>query len=132
MGYNTTVMVLNDALGYIEKDPKFGENLAKAIYQKSGLRDKGVDVPAHAYVDGEPRGVHCNAATVIETHHADGTAIVAVGQNYGTKLDECYYVGRHDLYEGQLKILQQLASYMGYRLVKKAPKKELLRTVTRK
>lgn len=113
MGYNTTVLVMNDALTQIEEDPEFGKNLAKAIYSIYDDRASR-DIPA---------GNHCNAATVIESHHADGTAIVAVGQNYGTKIDECFYVGRHDLPEGQLKILKQLASYMGYRLVKKAEKK---------
>jgi len=31
MGYNTTVVVMNDALGSIEKDPEFGKNLVRAV-----------------------------------------------------------------------------------------------------
>jgi len=31
MGYNTTVVVYNDALDQIESDPQFGANLAAAI-----------------------------------------------------------------------------------------------------
>lgn len=33
MGYNTTVMILNDALGSIAEDPNFGKNLV--ILRKS-------------------------------------------------------------------------------------------------
>jgi len=117
MGFNTTVVILNDSLGAIENDPSFGKNLAQAITQRSG------DVPAYSYRDGEVRGVHCNAATVIESHHADGTAIVAVGGNIGEKLDEVWYVGDIWTEEGKLKILKQMADNMGYRLVKKAPRK---------
>jgi len=31
MGWNSTVVVMNDALGYIEEDPEFGTKLARAI-----------------------------------------------------------------------------------------------------
>ena len=72
MGYNTTVVILNDALDQIRKDPKFGENLSRACSEV--MRGKGVDVPA---------GNHCNAARVIETHHADYDVMVRVGGNTG-------------------------------------------------
>ena len=42
MGYNTTVVILNDALGQIAKDPKFGEKLARAIMEVR--RDKPATV----------------------------------------------------------------------------------------
>lgn len=117
MGWNTTVIVLNDAIDMIRDDVDFGRNLYYAIL--NSVRGEQVDIPARS-----PRGgVHVNAATVIEQHHADDTAIVAVGQNYGTKIGSCYYTGRHDLPEGQERILRQLADNMGYRLVKKAKRK---------
>ncbi len=124
MGWNTTVIVLNDAIDMIRDDPNFGKNLYYAIL--NSVRGEQVDVPAYSYRPGEltPRGVHVNAATVIEQHHADDTAIVAIGQNYGTKIGSCYYTGRHDLPEGQEKILRQLADNMGYRLVKKSAKRK--------
>lgn len=80
MGYNTTVVVMNDALGMIEGDPNFGKNLARAIAEVG--RGKPVDVPA-----SNGRGVHCNAATVIESHHADYDVYVRVGQNFGEAMD---------------------------------------------
>jgi hypothetical protein len=73
MGFNTTVVVLNDALHQIENDPEFGRNLARAIMRVSGRGGK-MDVPA---------GNHCNAAEVIESHHADWMVYVRVGGNTG-------------------------------------------------
>jgi hypothetical protein len=89
MGYNTTVIVLNDALGEIENDPEFGRKLAKAIRAQENqslyveLHPEGhrmrtaVDVTA---------GSHANAASVIEQHHSSETALVAIGGNHGTAL----------------------------------------------
>jgi hypothetical protein len=78
MGYNTTVVVMNDALGMIEQDAGFGKRLADAISMAHG--GKMIDVPAYS---ANGRGVHCNAATVIETHHADYDVLVRVGHNCG-------------------------------------------------
>jgi hypothetical protein len=77
MGNNTTVVVLNDALGEIAADPEFGRRLADAI----GRVRPGhtVSVAAH-----HPKGaIHCNAALVVETHHADYDVLVRVGGNRG-------------------------------------------------
>lgn len=76
MGWNTTVVVMNDALGNIETDPEFGKRLAQAIKQVT--RGEKVDVAAHG-----KHGIHCNAATVIESHHADYDVLVKVGGNTG-------------------------------------------------
>jgi hypothetical protein len=77
MGWNTTVLVLNDALHIIENDPQFGARLVEAIQMAHG--GKQVDVAAHSTTGG----IHCNAATVIETHHADRMVTVKIGQNMG-------------------------------------------------
>lgn len=78
MGFNTTVVVLNDALSYIRDDPEFGRRLYDAVTRAhSGPQD----VAAHS-----KRGIHCNAAIVIETHHADYDVIVRVGRNTGEVL----------------------------------------------
>ena len=77
MGYNTTVVVLNDALDQIRDDPEFGQKLYDAILRVQ--RGKPVDVSA---------GYHCNAATVIETHHADYKVLVEVGGNYGRVVEK--------------------------------------------
>lgn len=76
MGYNTTVVVLNDALSSIENDPEFGKKLVAAIRKCSYYvsPERPIDVSA---------GSHVNAAHVVETHHADATSIVCVGGNLG-------------------------------------------------
>ena len=78
MGWNTTIVVLNDALSFIEQDPDFGKNLCRAIRQLNA-EPEGVDVPACT----PGGGVHCNAARVIESHHADYEVLVRVGKNFG-------------------------------------------------
>lgn len=77
MGFNTTVVVLNDALSFIKDDPEFGRRLYEAVLAVE--RGKPVDVAAHA----AGGGIHCNAATVIETHHSDYFVTVKVGMNSG-------------------------------------------------
>ena len=112
MGYNTTVVVMNDGLGYIENDPDFGKKLARAISQMAVTpRGQTVDVSA---------GPHVNAATVIESHHADGTTVIAVGENYGRELTQYQiHTGRLVGEERDLAILKELADQLGYTLRRK-------------
>tara|TARA_S200002703_G_scaffold127052_1_gene113648 strand:- start:1672 stop:2019 length:348 start_codon:yes stop_codon:yes gene_type:complete len=112
MGFNSTIVVMNDALHEIANDKDFGANLAAAV-QKLSLGPKhvgkhGVDIPA---------GNHCNAATAVESHHADGIVVVAVGGNCATVLGRSY--GNHHNEEDKLDILKQLANELGYGLRKK-------------
>jgi hypothetical protein len=71
MGFNTTVVILNDALRDIAGDLEFGRRLRDAIQSYSG---KPITVSA---------GHHGNAALVVETHHADYDVLVKVGGNRG-------------------------------------------------
>lgn len=78
MGYNSTVIVLNDALGDISRDPQFGQRLKKAILEIS-IRPGPIDVSAIS-----PSGnIYVNAASVIESHHADSMHLIAIGGNTG-------------------------------------------------
>jgi len=70
MGFNTTVLVLNDCLVDIEHDVGFGQKVSQAINRVT-LGDP-VDIPS---------GRSGNAAMVVETHHAGGFKIIAVGGN---------------------------------------------------
>lgn len=131
MGFNTTMIVLNDALQYISKDPDFGKKVAEAIEEfdhrryvceKNGLHFHGVDVGAGA-PDG---GIHGNAATVVETHHADGVAVVAVGGNCAVPMTKhpCSYLAKNTgKDEDKVQILKDLAEQLGYR-VSKIPEKK--------
>lgn len=116
MGFNTTVVVLNDALNNIRDDPNFGERLASAIMTAFGGQ-KPVDVPAVT----PGGGVFCNAATVIESHHADGYRAILVGGNCGLVV-EGVAVGYHDTDEDRsLELLKMLAHKHGYALHKVPP-----------
>jgi hypothetical protein len=102
MGLNTTVLILNDALHQIETDPQFGENLARAI-----MTGQSIDVSA---------GCHCNAARVLETHHADMTSVVAVGGNIGRRVS--VFNGNH--FDSPEDTLKALADSLGFRVVRKS------------
>ena len=117
MGFNSTVIVLNDALHLIREDKDFGRKLADAISHLS----LGPDVVGRYGVDISSGG-HCNAATAIESHHADMNAIVAVGGNCATQLGVTF--GFHHKPESKLEILKQLADGLGYTLRKKPESKK--------
>ena len=108
MGYNTTVVVMNDALKNIKNDPNFGEKLVAAINHLQ-IDNKPIDVSA-TYGNS----VNVNAVTVIESHHADDFIVVAIGGNYGEVLG---YGGTDS--DNKEEILKTLANSMGYRLVKR-------------
>jgi len=102
MGMNTTVVILNDALHQIENDPEFGKNLSHSIM----THHNGGDVRA---------GNHCNAAQVIETHHADDNVIVVVGGNRGARLEGGYVSYTLSPEETAVQVLKNL----GYTVYKR-------------
>lgn len=108
MGYNTSVVVINNALDQIANDQNFGKNLAEAVRSLSG-RAPGTRIDVAA-------GNHCNAAHVVETHHADQTTIITVGGNLGLLRASAY--GWTDTPETQKALLAAWAEKLGYHLVK--------------
>ncbi len=98
MGFNTTVIVLNDALEGIENDISFGRKLAAAIRSFGNAQPERVDVSAGSFV---------NAASVIETHHSSQTAIVAVGGNFATCLLTTFGARHHEK-ETQFGLAEEL------------------------
>jgi hypothetical protein len=96
MGYNTTVIFMNDALTCIKDDPNFGRRLYDAIQGCGCHVEKPVDVSSLGFA---------NAATVIDIHHADQTALIAVGGNYATVVDNYWGWKHHSLYH-QKEILK--------------------------
>jgi len=79
MGYNTTVVIMNDALGAIGDDPDFGKHLRAAVLRAISKKD----CPVHVGALG-----HSTAALVIETHHADFEVLVRVGGNHGNVVND--------------------------------------------
>lgn len=121
MGFNTSMIILNDCLHDIEKDPEFGKKISRAVSmldvervarEEAGRKFYGVDVSA---------GCCANAATVIETHHADGTSVVAFGGNLGLHMGTFYAYGTE---EEEIRILRELAVRHGFGL-RKLPKRKL-------
>lgn len=115
MGYNTSMIVLNDALGSIEKDQEFGKKVAEAIRHLTLGRPNpfGLDISS---------GSDVNAASVIETHHADCTTVLAFGGNCASVLFDTFGY-RHNEVDMQKRMLEEWANKLGYRLVKKKAQK---------
>lgn len=105
MGYNSTVVVLNDALHIIGEDKEFGRKIEETVLRLSVDR-KGIDISS---------GNHANVARVIETHHADEMHLISVGGNLGTDLG---YVGNWRFSEEDM--LRAWAQKLGFDIRKKA------------
>lgn len=104
MGYNSTLVVYNDALDCISKDPNFGKKVKDAIMSLNSPISR-------QYISS---GMHHTAAIAIETHHADHLIVSAIGGNNAINLG---YGGHCD--DSPEQILKTLAENLGYRLVKK-------------
>lgn len=110
MGWNSTVVVMHDALSDIAKDKNFGKKLADACQNAviANRREKTFSVTAGGAV---------SAAIVIESHHADGAVMVLVGGNTGRQVFPEVYIP-YDATD--VKALKEMADSLGYRLEKKA------------
>jgi hypothetical protein len=107
MGYNSTVLVLNDRLGEIERDPEgFVKEMITAIHRK-GSRDEEMD-----FYPGQSSVIHCA--------HADEVTVMAVGGNHATILGRLHNGGNHHTEENQISILKRIADDYGFRLVRKS------------
>ena len=103
MGFNTTMIIMNDALHEIEQDKEFGKKVYDASI--SALRLGPTNIRS---------GMHSNAATIIETHHADLVKIIAIGGNYGQDLG---FVGSWS--DSPEDYLRRLADLLGFDIRKK-------------
>jgi hypothetical protein len=117
MGWNTTVVVLNDALNEIEQDPEFGKKIKQAATSLL-VRSGPIELSA---------GRIANAASVIESHPSDMTSLLAVGGNRASRLHMSLGWKTCDPDE-QLRLLRDWADAAGYRLVKKVQQEELAGT----
>lgn len=104
MGFNSSLIVLNDGLDCIRNDKEYGSKVASAITRLSVHRGP-IDISS---------GNHVNASSVIETHHADAMTVLAFGGNTARQLE-----GYFNWKDSDLTIVKELADRLGYRLVKK-------------
>ena len=113
MGYNSVLVVMNDALDMIRNDPEFGER----VYQSTlSVRDRE-DVSAHS----NNGGIFCNAATVISSAHADEPQVMVVKHNTGW----VYRYGK-TLPDSVLEDLAFVLEQHGYRISRKKKAQEKL------
>jgi hypothetical protein len=110
MGFNTPVLLLNDAMHEIEDDPTFAKRLAQAS-ATAYMHGKSVDVRA---------GGHMNAASVLPSAHADVVQVIAFGGNHATTLLRMGNGGHHYTHEEQVRLIRELADQYGFRLVRKS------------
>lgn len=104
MGFNTSVVILNDSLGDIANNPeRFVRELLDAI--------RGFGYAKHPYVTGDTK--------VVSVEHADHKRIIAVGGNCGDILGAANGVRNDGSDESRLEMIRQVASDFGYDLHKK-------------
>jgi hypothetical protein len=108
MGFNTSVIIFNDSLHVIEEDKEFGKTIVEAIRNLHNGKQSPINSHFHS------------AGYAIETHHADQTTLVAFGGNEASVLLNTY--ADHSE-EGQIRLLKELASKLGYNVSKKPVKK---------
>lgn len=108
MGWNTSAIILNDAVHMFEEDPDVGKKIAAAV------RELHIRSPVDICI-----GNHVNAMTVIETHHADTIAPLLIGANMGQVIDGCHFHWSRDHENWDRELLTLLAKKHGYVLHKK-------------
>ncbi len=115
MGFNTGILLLNDALYAAEQDKEgFATNLLRAIGEQ--VRHKPYDSVDFAI------GNNVNGGTVFWQTHADVTGVVAIGQNCTTTLFSRWNTPQHHTYDGQVEILREIAASLGYNISRKQKK----------
>lgn len=100
MGFNTAMIVRNDFLHEIEKDPEFGKKVAYAVR-----------------ANGDPRfhDHHGQSFDVLQSQHADYVQVVAISGN------TIRWLGSGGNWKASdEEVLRRLVDGMGFKLVKKA------------
>lgn len=98
MGFNTAILMLNDALGDLRDDPDVGVKLYDAVTRTT----RGQPVVVHL-------GCHGNAATVIPSQHASLNQVIVVGGNTIQRL-----ATTSDDVDSPEKLMRFLAQSLGY------------------
>lgn len=109
MGFQTTMVVLNDALHEIRDDKDFGEKVYDAALK---ISHSITPIDIHA-------NMHANAASVIESHHADEAVMLVASGNTMVNMGSVGTWASTD----PVNYLKKAADKMGYRLVKKPESK---------
>jgi hypothetical protein len=107
MGHNTTIMIMNDAMHEIDKDP-------------AGWWRKTKNAMAECYCSANPveygHGSHVNGFSVVSNKHADFTSVVVVGRNSAEVVGTSLYSAGND--EGLVNVLNDILAAKGLRVAK--------------
>jgi hypothetical protein len=119
MGYNSAILILNDALSAIDADPSgFWEKARNEIlgYRRSEKQNTF------------GHGGYANYFKVITSHHMNEARVFAIGGNDAVLMHETYDgSGAHEKDpEFKLRLLREMARDLGYDLRKKPAKKKRL------
>lgn len=119
MGFNTAILILNDAIGEVDKNPVGWWTKTKQMIRDAAMIGRN---GRHDYGFGN----HANGFAVITVHHADETALVSIGGNMANVLGRFHTGGRgpgsqHHTLEGQVQLVKQWAEDNGYELKYKGP-----------
>jgi hypothetical protein len=107
MGWNSTVVFMNDCIHALKEDPEIGEKIEQGILALS-VRKGSIDVPFKGY-SGYIR--------VIETHHADTMVPILVGSNDGSVIEGASFIWSDP--DPEMQLLRKLAEKKGYTLRRK-------------
>lgn len=117
MGWNTGVIILNDAVHAIENNPdefvngRRGLSAAMSQFMAGRNERKFIDIGV---------GGHVNAASVFHQQHADSVGVYALGGNYASELGSLHWGNQgHHEDEQKVKLLERIADQLGYKLVPK-------------
>lgn len=102
MGYNTTILLMNDGLDQLESDPDAGKKIQHAVLRQfhewSNINSFGI-------------GNHVNMGQVISCQHADTQQVCMVSRNLGKDIANHPTPDRSDL-----EWLAQFLKSHGYRV----------------
>lgn len=107
MGFNTALMILNDAADGLKDNPDVGTSIYNALLESQ--RGKPVDFSIKSYANG---------GVVLPSHHADVVQLIAVGGNDMTPVVNLYGAWR-EMSEPE-ELLRRFADQLGFRIVRKS------------
>ena len=114
MGYNTTVIIMNDAIGQLA-DPVKGAAFAQELLRASTTPLRSGEA------ERVPLGNYYNGAYVLSCKHADNITLLAVGGNFGTEIGSLYDAGFKHTKEAALEAAATILRQAGWRV---SPPKE--------
>jgi hypothetical protein len=114
MGYNTALMICNDGLEQLRRDPNAAEKIYQGVLAAGSRAENWVSI-----------GNHCNLVSILPSQHADVSQVVLVGGNSIEAVHSLYgVIDWHETDEPFAEqVLRALAHDLGYNLTKTAWRK---------